>query len=68
MRVVRIVDPESFLEERARYQLAHTCERCVYRDEDKGACAHGYPDGTHREAAFAPGEAGGMFCKEFELA
>lgn len=64
---MRIHDSKRFLDERARYGLAHTCERCVYRDRDRDACAHGYPDASHREAAFVTGDGGGMFCKEFEL-
>lgn len=65
---MKIVDPARFLDERAKFALAHTCERCVYHDRDKGACAHGYPDATHREAPYASGDArDGMFCKEFEL-
>lgn len=65
---MRIADPPRFVAERERFSLAHTCERCVYRDHDRGACAHGYPDVTHRDEAFEEGATGGMFCKEFELA
>lgn len=64
---MRIHDTTRFLEERARYGLAHTCERCTYRDRDREACAHGYPDGMHRDAAFVDGGGAGTFCKEFEL-
>jgi hypothetical protein len=66
---MRIADHTKFVEERRRYLLVHTCEGCVYRDHDRDACAHGYPDAMHREAAFeADGAGDGMFCKEFELA
>lgn len=65
---MRIADHARFVEERRLFQLAHTCERCAYRDQDRDACAHGYPDATHREAAFESPDGAGMFCKEFELA
>jgi hypothetical protein len=65
---VRIFDRERFATERKRFALAHTCEHCVYRDHDRDACAHGYPDAVHREDAFEGPRAGGTFCKEFELA
>jgi hypothetical protein len=65
---VRIADLARFSAERELFKLAHTCESCAYRDRDREACAHGYPDATHRDAAFAPEAAEGMFCKEFELA
>ncbi len=65
---MKILDARRFLEDRRRFALAHTCERCVYHDRDRDACAHGYPDATHREETFTEGRAGeGMFCKEFEL-
>lgn len=58
----------TFFEEHARFAFAHACEDCVYHDPERDRCAHGYPDATHRRAAFAPeGPRDGMFCKEFEL-
>lgn len=59
---------EQFFEEHERYRFAHACEDCVYHDPERDRCAHGYPDGTHRRAAFTrEGARDGMFCKEFEL-
>lgn len=67
---MKILHAAQFLDERRRFALAHTCERCVYHDHDRDRCAHGYPDATHREAVYERPEdaSGGMFCKEFELA
>jgi hypothetical protein len=66
---MKILDARRFLDDKRRYALVHTCERCVYHDRDRDRCAHGYPDATHREAAYADeaSAAAGMFCKEFEV-
>lgn len=65
---MRILDTRRFLDDRERYALAHTCERCAWHDRDRDACAHGYPDARHREATFeGPDAREGTFCKEFEL-
>ncbi len=66
---MKILDARRFLEDRQRLALVHTCERCTYHDRDHDRCAHGYPDATHRDAAYVDeGHARqGMFCKEFEL-
>ena len=66
---MKILDARRFLDDKRRYALVHTCERCVYHDRDRDRCAHGYPDVTHREAAYADAASAsaGMFCKEFEV-
>ncbi len=63
-----IRDTHRFLDDRRRFALVHTCERCAFHDTDRDACAHGYPDARHRLALFeGPHAAEGTFCKEFEL-
>lgn len=66
---MKILDARRFLEDKRRYALVHTCERCVYHDRDRDRCAHGYPDTTHRDSAYVDeaSAAAGMFCKEFEV-
>jgi hypothetical protein len=56
-----------FVEESQRFSLCFTCEHCAYFALEDGACANGYPNDAHREAALY--EADELdFCKEFELA
>jgi hypothetical protein len=65
---MKILESQRFLEERAVFALAHTCERCIFYDRDHTRCAHGYPSTFHREAAFGVEPIGdATFCKEFEL-
>jgi hypothetical protein len=54
------------LEEAAQFRFRHGCEHCAHYAEEDRACAHGYPNATHRVQALAPG-ANFEFCKEFEL-
>jgi hypothetical protein len=65
---VRAIVGAEFEVERERYALRHACEDCVFFVRESAACANGYPNGMHRDAAFAPdGPKNGTFCKEFEL-
>lgn len=56
---------EAFERQAARFALRATCEACAHFVEERGACAHGYPNHAHRDAA--RGEGRFVFCKEFEL-
>ena len=59
---------ERYFSDAERFVFTHACEDCAYHDVERDRCAHGYPDGQHRRAAFTPeGPRDGMFCKEFEL-
>jgi len=56
-----------FLEQRERFRLQFTCERCALFDEAKQLCAHGFPTEPHRDARYADDHAPLVFCKHFEL-
>lgn len=56
-----------FREQRERYRLQFTCERCALFDDERESCAHGYPTTQHRDAFYADESAPLVFCKHFEL-
>jgi len=37
-----------FRSEVERFQLRFTCEHCAHFEPERRACAHGYPNETHR--------------------
>ncbi|MET0387173.1 MAG: hypothetical protein ABW321_14490 [Polyangiales bacterium] len=57
-----------FREQRERYRLQFTCERCAQFDDVGEKCAHGYPTTQHRDAYYADESAPLVFCKHFEIA
>jgi hypothetical protein len=64
---VRHARDERLIAEAARYGLRLHCEDCALFDEERAACAHGFPTGEHRRAeAERVGRV--VFCKDFELA
>ena len=66
---MRSLADETFVEERRRLRLLHTCEDCVHFDAKADECAHGYPTEDHRRARYERLRAGDevVFCKEWEL-
>jgi len=65
---VKIPQDERFREQRRRYRLQFTCERCALFDERAETCAHGYPTREHRDAHYEDDNALLVFCKHFEMA
>ena len=55
-----------FRSEVERFQLRFTCEDCAHFEAERRACAHGYPNETHRSAPLEQLDEL-EFCKEFEL-
>ena len=53
--------------ESAAYRLRYACESCAHFDEERRACAEGYPNEAHLgdPARTSPTL---RFCKSFELA
>lgn len=49
--------------EAARFGLVRHCEDCVLFDDEREACAHGYPTQPHRKN---PSAQLVVFCKDFE--
>jgi hypothetical protein len=65
---VRFVLDAVLIEERARYRLEQSCERCVLFDpEGEGSCVHGYPSERFREATLREPGREIYFCNEFSL-
>lgn len=64
---MKILQDERFREQRSRYRLRFTCESCALFDDQKEACAHGYPTSEHRDAHYERPDAPLVFCKHFEL-
>lgn len=56
-----------FRKQRKEFRLQFTCESCVLFDDDKQACAHGFPTAQHRDAHYEDEQAPLVFCKHFEL-
>lgn len=65
VRVLTLVDPR-LRREAATFELRYSCRSCAHFDEERRACAEGYPNEPHLEARIESGEAL-AFCKSFEL-
>lgn len=65
---MKIVQTQSFRDQRARFALRFTCEDCAMWDPDSDACAHGYPTAEHRLLRYTDPTAPLVFCKDFQLA
>ena len=67
-QAMRVSLDATFQLQRKQFAFVFSCEDCVYFDEARSRCAHGYPVAPHRTAAFtADASATAMFCKEFEV-
>jgi hypothetical protein len=64
---VHLKQDATFLEQRERFRLRFTCERCALFDEATQRCAHGFPTEPHRDARYEDDRAPLVFCKHFEL-
>lgn len=66
---MKIAPDDRFRSERARFSLRFTCEHCAAWDEERDACAHGYPTAEHRAVRYERDRAATIvFCKEFDAA
>lgn len=70
-RPTSIHDPVTahFLAEVKQYKLHFLCEECVYFDDEKEVCVHGYPNIPHRRQYFEQDGEGKIliFCREYDL-
>lgn len=64
---MKIPQDERFREQRRRYRLQFTCERCALFDDQTEKCAHGYPTSEHRDAHYENENAPLVFCKHYEM-
>jgi hypothetical protein len=58
---------ERFREEAESFKLRFRCEDCMAYEQERGGCAHGYPNAEHVAAELGAAESV-VFCKEFEVA
>ncbi len=55
-----------FRAQREALDLRMSCEDCALFDDERGACAHGYPTEPHRRPASWEAATAIQFCKDFE--
>jgi hypothetical protein len=78
MRSVRTRIDDRLRAEASRFSLRFACPDCAWHDQERGACALGFPNEEHARADLGigspPGEEQGpeertevVFCKTFEL-
>ncbi len=65
---MKVRSDSRFEDERVRFGLRLHCEDCALWDEERDACAHGFPTAEHRRPDAEPRDVLIVFCKDFEVA